>query len=267
MKKDVATINRINRFVHVVCQDLSQKWERRKSTEDGFYWMSMVDMVGHMTVIDLFDLFNNVPVEMNPRGTEGLLSDAINILTYENRAVEAVLCHNSVILPRTASSYGARSMIAFNYHGQLGQKINHRSICVIDEGLSTVYNPPVLGDYERRVYDVRSWRDAEIGAFRDLIPHQRIVSNVIHHGGKWWVVVCDLVPAVLPDKTRNGFETKFDALEYVRVMEAEIYAQRVEQRILPKINEELYNMRKERCPLKIGIRQYGRQGQGSDQPR
>jgi len=253
MNQTKAHVHQIKRFVAQTTQVLRDRWERTSRAEDGFFWMSSLDVTSHDMITDLSGLFNNIPLEMTPRQTEAIISDAINIMTYENRIVEAVLCRNSTQTPRKNDTFNARTVVSFNYHGSLGHKINSCPLCVLDSAGLSVLDKPSLGDFEKPLADVTKWREADFGPFRDLLPHQTITTNVFCYENKWYISICDIVPKILPDKSENGFPSKYEALEFVKMMGEHIREQRVEGLILPKINKELYDQRKKRCPMKIGI--------------
>ena len=67
MNQTKAHVHQIKRFVAQTTQVLRDRWERTSRAEDGFFWMSSLDVTSHDMITDLSGLFNNIPLEMTPR--------------------------------------------------------------------------------------------------------------------------------------------------------------------------------------------------------
>ncbi len=242
----------VKRFVSSACSDLSRFWEMIPNSEDGFFWMSMMHAEGRVVTADFSALFNNVPDEMDPQRAREVISDAINIITFENKIKEAVICYNSIASGRPGNTYGLRTIVTFNYHGMLGQKTNSRPIKIIDNEMN-VCQQPYLGKHEKPANDVDKWEHSPQNLFRDLVPHQKIKFNAVQYKELWYVTVCDLLPTTLPDMRPNGFSSRFEAIEQMKMIEESMQTSDVGEHILQKINQEIYQERKRRCPIKVGM--------------
>jgi hypothetical protein len=246
------------KFVAQAMGSLGRIWEMVPNSEDNFFWMSMMHVDGRIITADFSALFNNVPDDVNPRQAKEIISDAINIVTYEHKIMEAVICYNSTISPYH-NTYGSSTVVAFNYHGILGQKFNFRPICIIDD--MKISDRPYLGKCDKPIGDVTKWMDAKPDLFRDLVPHQKVRLDITQHEDRWYLSVCDLAPKVLPNATVNGFKSRFEAIEHIKMIEEVMQTYNAEKSVLQKINREFYAERKRRCPIKMGIN-YG----GIDKP-
>lgn len=231
----------VKAFVENACTQLSEEWGR--GGQDGFLWMNVVDERRKNIFIDMSKVLQSIPSGVRPEQINLATSDAINIMNYERKVKEVVLCHNSLI---PTASHDSIPIVSFVYHGSAGYRTNFRYVETFAGDEQTFMIAPRLGKWQHPT-DVNKWsKTAKHTDFACLVPYQRrIPTSVTQVGSRWAVTIDGLYPEELCDGKQNEFATMAEAKQF-----ASYVSNLIDVRDL---NERIYRMRVRRCPLQFAI--------------
>ena len=230
-------------FVENACAQLSEEWGR--AGQDGFLWMNVDDGRGKNIFVDMSKILQSIPSGVRPEQINLATSDAINIMTYERNVKEAVLCHNSLI---PTASHDSIPIVSFVYHGSAGYRTNFRYVETFAGSEQTFMIAPRLGKWQYPA-DVNKWaKTAKHTDFACLVPYQRVPTSVMQVGSQWAVTVDGLCPVELYDGKKNEFATMAEAKRFASYVSNLISGDN-----LRDLNEKIYQMRVQRCPLQFAI--------------
>lgn len=232
------------RYVATASTELSAAWDN--SGKDGlpFLWLHMLTGDGKMIMVDACDIFTEIDPHMGELQVLSILSDAINVLTYEHNATDAVLSHLTFFSEENCFEH-SRPILVFSYHGALGQYTNFRPMTIIGEdeqGRSVVLSKSELCQYNRPVADVTKWYRHGFSKLHDLVPYNKVVAKALSFNGKWHVGVNSVFPSELI------FDSEVEAKRKVAKING-----MANREYLRNLNKELYEIRKCRCPIKLEI--------------
>jgi len=226
-------------FISRACRELTKLWQDcPPEKENSFATLFLLDRFGQEKEIDISSFYEALQLVRATRATAMAFLDAINILTYECRATDAVLGHHALYSRIAPGAHDSRSILAFSYHGTKGKRTNYRHILISDGRI--VFRKSQLGKWAKPPTNVDQWFPYGYSRFQSLVPNWTLDLEMRQEGNKWVIVVNQMV---LPDE--------YDSEQAARAVMTDIKTNADE--FIENFNQQICEIRRERCPFNLKI--------------